>query len=140
MWSNEQVLLWHRHANAIKKKFVSKYCSVVSSGTAALHLVGKSLKWSSKDTVITTPITFLATSNAILYCGASPSFVDVDPSTFNICPKLTENAINSNTKAIIVVHYGGNACDMNEFLRLKRKHKLFIIEDAAHGFMGKYKK
>ena len=70
--------------NALKKKIKSKYCTVLSSGTAALHLAGLSLGWKPGDIVLTTPISFLSTSNCILYSGATPHFVDIDNSSYNI--------------------------------------------------------
>jgi dTDP-4-amino-4,6-dideoxygalactose transaminase len=82
--------------------------------------------------------TFTSTANAVLLRGAKPVFVDVNLKDINLNPKLVEKKINKKTKAIIVVHYGGNSCDMKYFLKLKKKYNLFLIEDAAHGFLGKY--
>ena len=83
--------------------------------------------------------TFTSTANAVLLSGAKPVFVDVRSDDINLDPKLVEKKINKKTKAIIVVHYAGNSCDMSYFLKLKKKHKIYLIEDAAHSFLGKYK-
>ena len=72
----------------LSKKFGSKYCAVVSSGTAALHLLGLALKWKKNEIILITPISFLATSNTILYSGATPEFVDIDKDTYNLDPDL----------------------------------------------------
>ena len=79
--------------NKLSKTFGSKYCTAVSSGTAALHLLGLALGWKKKDIILTTPISFLATSNTILYSGAKPEFVDVNKDTSNIDPELLSKKI-----------------------------------------------
>jgi dTDP-4-amino-4,6-dideoxygalactose transaminase len=110
----------------------------VSSCTAALHLslIVSGIK--KDDEVITTPLTFAATLNSIWHIGARPVLVDVDPVTFNIDPTLIENAITEKTKAIIPVHFGGLACDMDEINRIAKKYRLVVIEDAAHAVGGVY--
>ena len=80
----------------LKKKLKAKYCSAVSSGTAALHLLGLALGWKKNDVVITTPLSFVATSNSILYAGAQPVFVDIDYKSGNICP----NNLNEKIKEL----------------------------------------
>ena len=83
----------------LKKKLKAKYCTAVSSGTAALHLLGLALGWGKNDIVITTPLSFVATSNCILYSGAQPFFVDIDYKSGNICPKkLNEKISELKTK------------------------------------------
>ena len=76
--------------NDLNRYFGSKFSCAVSNGTAALHLTGLSLGWKENDIIITTPLTFLASSNSILYCGATPSFVDIDPNNYTIDPNLVE--------------------------------------------------
>lgn len=114
----------------------SKYCIAVNSCTAALHLSLLALDIKEGDEVITTPMSFVATSNAILHVGAKPVFVDIEKETGNINADLIESAITEKTKAIIPVHLFGNMCDMKKIKQIANKHKLFIIEDAAHCVEG----
>jgi len=114
-----------------------KYAIGVSSCTDALFLSLKGLGISKGDEVITTPLSFIATSNAILYCDATPVFVDVEKNTGNIDSSLIEQAITSKTKAIIPVHLYGQMCDMRKICAIAKKYKLKIIEDAAHCIEGK---
>ncbi len=124
-----------RFEDEFAKEFKTKYAIAVSNGTTALHLALLSLDLKSGDEVITTPFTFMASTNAILYVGAKPVFVDIDPKTFNIDPRLIEEKITSKTKAILPVHLFGLPSDMNRILKIAKKHKLYVIEDAAqaHG-------
>ncbi|KKU77983.1 MAG: Glutamine-scyllo-inositol transaminase [Parcubacteria group bacterium GW2011_GWA2_47_64] len=117
----------------------TKYAVAVSSGTAGLHLalIGAGIK--EGDEVITSPFSFVASANAILYVGATPVFTDVDPNTFNIDPMGIEKKITPRTKAILVVHIFGQSADMNQILALARKHKLKIIEDACESLGATYK-
>jgi dTDP-4-amino-4,6-dideoxygalactose transaminase len=89
--------------------------------------------------VITTPFTFVATSWAISYVGAKPVYVDIDDKTFNLDPKLVEQAITPRTKAVVPVHLYGQPCDMDPLLEICRKHKLPLVEDAAQAHGAKYK-
>ena len=116
----------------------TKYCVAVSSGTAALHLSLLSLGIQKGDEVITTPYTFIATSNACLYVGAKPVFVDIDPKTFNIDPEKIEEKITEKTKAIIPVHIWGHPCEMEKILRIAKDNKLFVVEDASHAHGAEY--
>jgi len=127
---------------AFSKYIGTKYAVAVSSGTAALHLSLLALGIKEGDEVITTPFSFIASANAILYTGAKPVFVDIDEQTFNINPRLIEQAITKKTKAIIPVHLYGLPCEMDSIQKIARKHKLFIVEDAcqAHGARFKNKK
>jgi len=111
----------------------------VSSCTAALHLSLLALEIGPDDEVITTPMTFAATANAILHTGARPVFVDVDPETMLIDPQNLERAITSRTRAILPVHLLGRPCSMDEIMQVARKHGLFVIEDAAHCIEGRYR-
>ena len=123
----------------IKRKINSKYIALTQNCTSALEIAMILINIKKGDEVIMPSYTFTSTANAVLLRGGKPVFADIHLNDANLDIDSVRNKINKNTKAIIVVHYGGNACDMSEFLQLKKKHKLFIIEDAAHGFMGKYK-
>jgi dTDP-4-amino-4,6-dideoxygalactose transaminase len=116
----------------------ASHAIAVSSCTAALHvsLVAAGVK--EGDEVITSPITFPATTNAVLYERAVPVLVDVDRRTFNIDPNLIEAQITPKTKAIIPVHMAGQPCDMDEILAIAKRHNLAVIEDAAHAVGAKY--
>ena len=121
-------------------KFVgSSYSLAVSSCTAALHLSLVALGIQKDDEVILSPMTFVSTANVIEYCGAKPVFVDIDSHTFNMTAKAIEKAITTRTKAIIVVHYAGHPCDMDEINRIALMHKIPIVEDAAHAIGSVYK-
>jgi dTDP-4-amino-4,6-dideoxygalactose transaminase len=110
----------------------------VNSATAGLHLALEACGISEGDEVITTPYTFTATAEVIRYLGAHPVFVDIDPNTFNIDPKKIEAKITSRTKAIMPVHFAGLACEMQPILEIAKKHKLKVIEDAAHSLPTRY--
>lgn len=117
----------------------SKHAVSLNSGTAALHLALKAIHLTSEDEVIIPTMTFTATGEVVCYFGAKPVIVDVDRETHNIDINAIEKALTPRTKAIIPVHYGGQACDMDEIMSLARKHHLFVIEDAAHAIPAKYK-
>jgi dTDP-4-amino-4,6-dideoxygalactose transaminase len=104
----------------------------VSSGTAALHLALLAAGISEGDEVITSTFTFAATCNAIIHCGAMPVLADVEPETLNLNPECVIRAITSRTRAIVVVHFGGNPADMSVFEEICRKRSLIIINDSAH--------
>ncbi len=104
----------------------------VSSCTSALFLSLKAYNIGDGDEVITTPMTFIATSNSIIHAGAKPVFVDVEEGTGNINADLIEKAITPRTKAIMPVHLYGQMCDMKKIKKLADKHNLIVIEDAAH--------
>ena len=109
-----------------------KYTVGVTSCTAALHLSLLAYGVGSGDEVITTPMTFIATANAVIHAGATPVFVDVEPDTANINVDLIESAITSRTKAILPVHLYGQMCDVKRIKQIADKHHLVVIEDAAH--------
>jgi len=117
----------------------AKYAVVLNSCTAALHLSLIALGIGKGDEVITTPFTFASTGNVIIQVGAKPVFVDIERKTFNIDPKEIEKAITSKTKAIMPVHYAGQACDMTAIMKIAKKYHLFVIEDAAHMIGAEYK-
>ena len=112
-----------------------EHAIAVSSGTAALHIALLAAGIGEGDEVITTPFTFIATANAILFVGAKPVFVDVREDDFNIDVEKVNEAINERTKAIIPVHLYGQPCDMKAIADLAEDHNLHVIEDAcqAHG-------
>jgi dTDP-4-amino-4,6-dideoxygalactose transaminase len=115
-----------------------EHAIAVSSGTAALHLAMRALEIEAGDEVIVPSLSFVASSNAILYVGAKPVFVDIAGwDDFNLSCQDLERRITSKTKAIVVVHYGGYMADMRQIKKVAKKHKLFIIEDAAHAIGAK---
>lgn len=116
----------------------AKYAVAVNSGTAALHIACLAAGLSEGDEVITTPITFAASANCVLYCGAVPVFADIDPLTYNIDPAEIEKKITEKTKALIPVHYTGQPCDMDAIRAIAEKHHLMVIEDAAHALGAAY--
>lgn len=115
-----------------------KYALAVNSGTAALHLALKVLGVEKKE-VITTPMSFVSTNLAILYNQGISVFADIERDTLNINPEEIQKQISPMSKVIMVVHYGGHACQMDEILKLAKKRNLFVIEDAAHACGGEYK-
>jgi len=109
------------------------YAIAVSNGTAALHLAIACLDLRHGDEVILPSLTFVATANAVLYAGATPVFADIiGTDNFNISPGEIERKITPKTKAIVVMHYGGYPCDMEPILKIARRQKVAVIEDAAH--------
>ena len=130
--------------NNLSKKFNSKYCLTVNSGTSALHLACISLGLKKSDLVLTSPVSFVATANAVIYTGAKVDFVDINES-FNIDPnQLEKNFILQKKykiipKAVIVVHLAGLPTGLSEVWKLSKKYKFKIIEDASHAVGAKYK-
>lgn len=116
----------------------AKYSVSVNSCTAALHLAMRALNIGPSDEVIVPVLTFAATANAPLFVGAKPVFADVDEKTFNISPKQIEQKITKKTKAIIVVHYGGQPCDMKEIMEIAEDHDVKVVEDCAHALSALY--
>lgn len=115
------------------------YAAAVSNGTAALHVACLAAGIGPGDEVITTPITFAATANAVLYCGGTPVFADIDPETYEINPLSIESKITHKTKAVITVDFTGQACDYDAIRAVCRKHGLLLIEDAAHSIGTRYR-
>lgn len=111
----------------------------VSSATAGLHLAVEAIGVGPGDEVIVPTLTFTATAEVVRYMGADPVIADIDPATLNIDPTDIERRITERTKAIIVVHYGGLACDMDTILAIAKRHGLRVIEDAAHAFPTLYR-
>jgi dTDP-4-amino-4,6-dideoxygalactose transaminase len=115
------------------------HCAALNSGTSALHLALLAAGIGPGDEVITVSMTFVATTAAILYCGAKPVFIDVDPATWTMAPNLIEAAITPRTKAILPVHLHGLTADMDPIMELARRHELVVIEDAAQAHGAEYK-
>ncbi|OGF64185.1 polysaccharide biosynthesis protein [Candidatus Giovannonibacteria bacterium RIFCSPHIGHO2_01_FULL_45_24] len=128
-----------RFENKFAKFIGAKYACAVSSGTAGLHLAMIAAGIGPGDEVITTPFSFVASANAILYVGAKPIFADIDPLTYNIDPQKIERAITKRTKAILVVHIFGQPAEMAPILKIARKYNLKIIEDACESLGATYK-
>lgn len=126
----------HEFENKFEKFLNIRSVIGVTSCTAALHLSLIAWDINEGDEVITTPLSFCATSNAILHARATPVFVDVEEETGNINTKLIESKITKRTRAILPVHLYGQMCDMKEIHRIARKYSLVIIEDAAHCIEG----
>ena len=116
-----------------------RYAVATSSGTTALHLALLAHGIGAGDEVITTPFTFIASVNSILYVGARPVFVDIAEETFNIDPALVERAVTPKTRAIMVVHLYGYPCDMQAILDIAQRHSLVVIEDAAQAVGADYR-
>lgn len=116
----------------------SPYAVAVNSCTAALHLSMLAAGVKPGDEVITSPLTFCATANVIIHCGATPVFADVSRQTMNLEPKNIARAITKRTRAIIPVHFAGRPCEMRAILALARRHRLTVIEDAAHALGASY--
>lgn len=123
---------------SVAKIIGAKYAVAVSSGTAALHLAYLVAGIRRGDEVIVPSYTFCSTLNTILHTGAKPVFCDIQEDTLGLDPKDVEKRITNKTKAIVVVHFAGMPANLDEINRLARKHKLKVIEDAAHAFLTKY--
>lgn len=117
----------------------AKYTVAVNSGTAALDVALKLFKIKAGDEILVPAFAYIASVNCILYQGAIPVFVDVDPVTFNMDPKDAEKKVTKKTKAIIALDYAGQAADWKALRTLADQHELFLLEDAAPSFGGEYK-
>lgn len=127
------------YEEAFAKRVGAGFAVAVNSGTAALHAAAFAAGIGPGDEVITTPITFAASANCVLYQGGRPVFVDVQPDTLNIDPEAVEAAITPRTKAIIAVDYSGQPADLDELRAIAERHGLILIEDAAHALGATYK-
>jgi len=122
----------------------ARYAVAVSSATAALHLGALALGVKPGDVVFTSPITFVASANCALYCGATPRFVDIEPSTVNLSVAALESALENaarkgeTVRLIVPVHLAGQSCDMEAIQALARRYGVAVMEDAAHALGGKY--
>lgn len=115
-----------------------KYAVAVNSGTSGLHLVIRSLGLGEEDEVITTPFSFVASANCLLFERVRPVFVDIDPRTLNIDCEQIEQKINPKTKGILPVHVFGHPADMEKIIAIASKHNLFVIEDACEAIGARY--
>jgi perosamine synthetase len=128
----------------LKSYFGSQHACAVSNGTAALHLAGLTLGWEPGDIVITSPLTFLATANCIVYSGATPDFVDIDPISYTIDPNLIEEKVKAyqskgkKVKAIIGVDYAGHPCDWKAIREISDKYDLQLVNDNCHALGATY--
>ncbi len=116
----------------------ARYAVAFSSGTAALHGACFAAGIGTGDEVITTPITFVASSNCVLYCGGTPVFADIDPATYNIDPEDIKRKITPRTKAIIPVDFTGQPVEIEAIMNIAREHGLLVIQDAAHSLGAEY--
>jgi len=141
IWSSRQLTNDGEFVQLLKTKLEDylgvKNLVLVANGTLALHLALKALEL--KGEIITTPFTFSATTNVILWEGLAPVFADIDPETFNIDPKEVEKKITRKTSAILATHVYGNPCDVDELGEIAHKYNLKLIYDAAHAFGVEYK-
>ncbi|MBE5868202.1 MAG: UDP-4-amino-4,6-dideoxy-N-acetyl-beta-L-altrosamine transaminase [Lachnospiraceae bacterium] len=115
------------------------YAVAVSNGTAALHIACLAAGIGPGDEVITTPITFAASANCALYCGASVKFADINPETYNIDPESIRRQITERTKAVVAVDFTGQVVEIEKIREICDEHNLIFIEDAAHSIGSKYK-
>jgi perosamine synthetase len=128
----------------LQKYFGAKHVCAVSNGTAALHLAALTLGWKPNDIVITSPLTFLATANCIVYAGATPDFVDIDPVSYTIDPNKVEKkvkhyrSIGGNVKAIIGIDYAGHPCDWKALREIADKYDLQLVNDNCHALGATY--
>jgi len=120
----------------LKKTLRSKYIAVTQSCAAALEISAKLINFNENDEVLLPSFTFSATLTSFYKKKIKPIFVDIEKDTLCICPIDAEKKITKKTKAIYLVHYGSNFCDMKKFIELKKKYNIFIIEDAAHSIFG----
>lgn len=118
----------------------AKYAVAVSSATAGLHLSYLALGLKSGFSVLTSPVTFVSTSNAAYYCGGHVHFTDIDAKTINMCPEELERKLSEESDVLIVapVHFAGSADGMSEIFNIARSHNKFVVEDAAHSLGGRY--
>lgn len=126
------------------EKDICKYLGVENAvacfnGTVALHLILLAFDIKEGDEVIVPPVTFISTVNSICFTGATPVFADIKPDTFNIDPEQIEKHITPKTKAVMVVHYGGQPAQMDEISAICKKHNLYLLEDSAEALGAEYK-
>lgn len=117
----------------------AKHCATVNSGTSALDIAVGALELPAGSEIITTPFTFVASSNCILYNNCKPVFADINAKTYNIDPAQIEKKITKKTKAIIYVDYAGQPCEIDEIREIAKKNDLRLIEDACHALGAEYK-
>jgi len=131
--------------SSVAQHVAVKHALAVNSATSALHMACLALGLGPGDRLWTTPVTFVASANCALYCGADVDFVDIDPRTYNLCPKALEDKLkiakekNVLPKVVVPVHLCGQPCDMEAISRLAKEYGFRVIEDASHAIGGKYK-
>lgn len=139
---NSQWLTGGEKTVEFEKKFAEyvgvKYAVAVGNCTEALHLAMRAIGVKEGDEVIVPTLTFAATANASIFCGASPVFADIDENTMCLSPESVEANITEKTKAVVPVHYAGQSCDMYEILRLAMRYRLRVVEDCAHSLGATY--
>ena len=124
--------------NALSRKLGAKHTSAVANGTAALHLTGLALGWNEMDTVITAPMTFVASANCILYAGARPDFVDIENDYLTIDPNKLEEKLKTyakagrTVKAVVAIDYAGHPCDWSALASLAKKYEFQLVNDNCH--------
>ncbi len=123
----------------IKKQIKSRFIALTHSCTAALEISAILINLKKGDEVIMPSYGFVSIANAIVLRGAKPIFAEIDPLTLNISYKDIKKKISKKTKAIYVIHYAGNACEIDKISKLAKKNKIYLIEDAAHAFLAKFK-
>ncbi len=116
----------------------AKYCVTLANGTAALHLAVASLNIDEGAEGITSPITFVASSNSMAYCGIKPVFADIDSKSYNISPLEIKKRISARTRLITPVHFAGQSADMESIFEIARQNGCYVIEDAAHAIGSEY--
>jgi UDP-4-amino-4,6-dideoxy-N-acetyl-beta-L-altrosamine transaminase len=133
-----------RFEEALGALLGARHVTAVANGTAALHLTGLALGWKPGDLVLTVPLTFLASANCILYAGAEPGFVDVDPRTYTLCPDRLESRLKELTargrrvKAVVAVDYAGHPCDWPALRSLADRYGFHLVADACHALGARY--
>lgn len=125
--------------DSVKQYVGVNYAVAISNGTAALHAACFAAGIKEGDEVIVSSITFAASANAVLYCGGTPVFADINPKTYNIDIEDIRNKISERTKAIIAVDFTGQSVDIDAIVALAKKHNLIVIEDGAHSLGSEYK-
>ncbi len=127
-----------RFEEAFAERVGAGFAVALSSGTAALHAAAHVAGIQPGDEVITSPLTFLASANCLLYCGATPVFADIDPDTLNLDPRSIEEKLSPRTKAILPIHFAGLPCAMDRIHAVARSRNLTVIEDAAHALGAEF--
>ena len=125
--------------NKFKKYTNANECLAVNSGTAALNIALSLFDIKNKEVIIPS-LSFISTANCVLLNGGIPKFVDVDPKTLCMNPESIEKSITKKTRVVIPVHFGGMPCDMTKIMKITKKHRITIVEDAAHAAGASFKK
>ena len=129
----------HKVEKIIEKKIKSNSISLTQSCTHALEISAILLNIKKGDEVIIPSYGYVSLCNSIVLRGGTPIFVDINPQNLNIDPDDIERKITKKTKAIYIIHYAGNSCNLDKIIKIKKKYNLYLVEDAAHAFLGKYK-